>query len=96
VIPVYSMKIALDNAVGKEAFVNIIVAVYVAPCYLVSLCECFEKPAASMFKAEGLKSEDIFFQKGGTLSRIRHYSTSRTSASFVVIASYSRRIWIIF
>jgi len=68
----------------------------VAPCYLVSLCERFEKPAAFLFKAEDLKSEDIFFQKVGTLSRIRHYSTSRTSASLFVVASNSRRIWIQF
>jgi hypothetical protein len=56
------MKIALDTAVGKEAFINIIVAVHVAPSYLLSLCERSEKPAASMFKAEDLKREDIFFQ----------------------------------
>ena len=63
VIPVYSMKIALDTAVGKEAFINIIVAVYMAPCFLVSLCELYEQPAGCMFKAEDLKCEGIFFQK---------------------------------
>jgi hypothetical protein len=57
------MNIALDTAVGKEAFVNIIVAMYVAPCYLVSLCESFEKPAASMFKAENLKKRGHFLSK---------------------------------
>jgi hypothetical protein len=62
-IPLYSLKITLDTAVGKEAFFDIIVDVYVAPGYLVSLCERFEKPVASMFKAEDLKSEDIFFKK---------------------------------
>ena len=81
---------------GKEAFIIIIAAVHVAPFYLVSLCERFEKPAASMFKAEDLKREDFFFQNLGTLSMIRHYRTSGTSASFFVIDSYSRRIWILF
>jgi hypothetical protein len=61
VIPVYSMKIWLDIAGGKEGSFNIIFTAYVAPCYLVSLCERFEEPAASFFKAEYLKSEDIFF-----------------------------------
>jgi hypothetical protein len=90
------MKIFLNTVGGKEGFVNIIVTAYVAPCNLVSLCERFEKPAASLFKAEDLKSENIFFQKFGPLSRIRHYSTSQTSASLFIVASNSRRIWIQF
>lgn len=62
-IPVYSMKIALDTALGKEAFVNVIVALYVAPYYLVSLCERLEEPAASMFKAEDVKKRGHFLSK---------------------------------
>jgi len=62
------MKIALDTALGKEAFVNIIVAVYVAPYYLASLCERLKEPPVSMFKAEDVKKIGHFLSK-----RLIHY-----------------------
>lgn len=62
-IPVYSTKIALDTALGKEAFVNIIVAMYVTPYYLVSFCERLGEPATTMFKAEDVKKPGYFLSK---------------------------------